>query len=161
MATSPVHANRTSGVSTSGHRPVEVPTVWDAPQLVLARVLEGQSGSRDQVLHGRRDEDLAGSGKRTDARGDVHGDTSDIAVDRLDLARVAAGSDLEAQRSNRVHDRLRAPHGAGGSIERREEPIPGRVDLPALIAGEEPSDQVVVRLEQLLPSAVVELSCPL
>jgi type IV secretory pathway ATPase VirB11/archaellum biosynthesis ATPase len=42
---------------------IETPAVWDAFQLVLAPVLEDQSGSRDEVLHGRGDEDLGRSGQ--------------------------------------------------------------------------------------------------
>jgi hypothetical protein len=40
------------------HYPVEVPVVGDALQLVLAGVLEGETGSRDEVLYRRRDEHL-------------------------------------------------------------------------------------------------------
>jgi hypothetical protein len=40
------------------HHAVEAPTVRDALQLVLARVLERETGTRDEVLHGLRDQNL-------------------------------------------------------------------------------------------------------
>jgi hypothetical protein len=34
------------------YHPVQVPAVWDALELVFAGVLEGEAGTRDEILHG-------------------------------------------------------------------------------------------------------------
>jgi len=51
---------------------------------MLTAVLEDETGPRDEVLHGRGDEDLRGARHPTDPRPDVHGDAADLPVDRLD-----------------------------------------------------------------------------
>jgi hypothetical protein len=51
-----VHFLKAAGVLA--HHPVEAPTIGYALQLVLTGVLEGETGSRDEVPYGRRDEYL-------------------------------------------------------------------------------------------------------
>ena len=91
---------------------------------MLTGVFERESRTRHQVLDGLGDEYLRGTGGSTDSGADVHGDPTDLAVDRLDLAGVEPGPDLETQRPNGVDDRSRAPHAARRAVERGEEPIP-------------------------------------
>ena len=47
-----------TGINDLLHNSVQVPPVGDAPQLVLAGVLEGKAGAGGQVLHGLRHENL-------------------------------------------------------------------------------------------------------
>ena len=67
------------------------------------------------------------------------------------------GADLELERPDGLDDRLRAAHGAGGSVERCEEPVSGGVDLDPVIPPEDRADRGVVALDGLPPSSVAEL----
>ena len=53
----------------------------------------------------------------------------DLAARQLDLARVQAGPDLEAERAHGVADAAGAADRASRPVERREEAVAGRVDL--------------------------------
>jgi hypothetical protein len=61
---------------------------------VLACVIERESQSGDQILHGPGDQDFGGSGERTHARADVHCAAADLVIDRFHLAGVQARADL-------------------------------------------------------------------
>ena len=65
-------------MSTSSHHPVEVPAVGDTLELMLACILEGESASRDQILHGLGHGDLAGASQGADSSADVDGDATDV-----------------------------------------------------------------------------------
>ena len=67
---------------------------------MLAAVLEDEARAGDEVLDGGADEDLGGAGERGDPGADVHGDAADVGAQQLDLAGVAAGADLESQRTS-------------------------------------------------------------
>ena len=55
-----------------------------------------------------------------------------------------------------VDDRQSAPGGACRAVERREEPVAGRVDLDPAIAGEQAANGRVVPLHELPPAAIAE-----
>ena len=153
---SPSTRARRSWRPATGH-PVQVPPVGDALQLVLAGVLEAEAGARNQVSDRLRDQDLGRGRKRRDPRADIHGDPSDLAADRLDLARVHPAAYLEPEVSNRFADRLCAPDAARGAVERGEEPVAGRVDLGPAEPAEERSNGAVMTFDEIAPAAVAEL----
>ena len=66
-------------------------------------------------------------------------------------------ADLEPEVSDRAADRLCAPDAAGRSVERREEPIAGRIDLGPAEPADERSDGTVMTLDEIAPAAVAEL----
>src|SRR5438876_5146525 len=99
MATSPLRAYWTSGMSITKARPgplrrpfscaqhsVKAPPLGQALQLVLAAVLELDPGARDKVLHRSRDEDLTRPRRCSDARPDVHGDAGHLLAEDLALS---------------------------------------------------------------------------
>src|SRR5512133_2151678 len=86
----------------------QAPRVRNPLQPLPAAILEVDSGPADEVLHGARDEHLAGLGERCHTRADVHRDAADLAVHELALARVQARADLQVDRANAVADRARA-----------------------------------------------------
>ena len=105
----------------SAHHPVQVPTLGNALELVLAGVLENETGPCDEVLDGGRDEDLGGSGERTDPHADVNRDAPNLIAIERDLASVKPRSDLDSDRSHRFGDGLSAPHASGRTVERGQE----------------------------------------
>src|SRR6266545_4788715 len=68
---------------------------------MLAALLEGDAGAGDDVLHGARDEHLAGTGGRCDSGSDVDCDSADARVGLLDLAGVDADAGLDAEITDR------------------------------------------------------------
>jgi hypothetical protein len=70
---------------------------------------------------------------------------------------VHARTDLEPERLYGLRDRLRASDRPSGPVERREEAIPGRVDLLPAVSREHPADDRVMSLQELAPSPVAEL----
>jgi hypothetical protein len=83
-----------------------------------------------------------------------------FAADRLYLAGVEPGTDLEAQRSNRVDDRSGASQSARGAVERRKEPVPRRIDLNSSVAPDQRADRIVMTLKQLPPRSVTQCGRP-
>src|SRR5215211_7987391 len=67
---------------------VEPPLFANSPELVQAAIVEGQAGACDQILHGLRDEDLAGRGARGHPCAGMDGDACDLAARDLALAGV-------------------------------------------------------------------------
>lgn len=55
-----------------------------------------------------------------------------------------ASPDLHAEWMDGLDDVLGTTHGAGGTVERGQEPVTGRVDLSAPEAAERTSDESVV-----------------
>src|SRR3972149_6185923 len=116
-------------MSTSAHYPVEPPAVGDALQLVLARVLEREARPCDEVPDSARDEHLAWTGERSDARADRDGEPTHVVGEGLDLARVQPGPDLDPERLHRLRDHRRAPDRPGRPVEGGQEPVAHRLDL--------------------------------
>ena len=106
-----------------------MPTVGDALQLVLALIFEDEAAACGEVLDGGRDEYVPWACQRADPRSDMHRQATNAIFDELDLARMAAGADLDAERADRGADRLRASYGARRTVEGGEEAIARRIDV--------------------------------
>ena len=117
-----------------GQNAVQVPLLRDALELVHTSVLEHKSRTCGQVLHGRRDEELARFGETCDSSTDVHAEPADLPVDHLDFTGVHSCPHVEAEGLHSVDDRSAASHGPRGTIERRKESIPGGVHLRTPVA---------------------------
>ena len=74
--------------------------VGNTLQLVLASIVEGEPGARDEILHGLRYQDLGRRRKARHPRADVHGDAADLAVDLLDLSGMDPRADFESERDD-------------------------------------------------------------
>jgi hypothetical protein len=82
------------------------------------------AGPGEEVLHGGRDEDLAGLGLGGDARVDVDSDIGDLLVGALALAGMDAGADLESERGDGVSDRLAQWIARMGPLKVAKKPSP-------------------------------------
>ena len=133
--------------------PVEVPPVGDALQLVLAGVLERETGAGDKVFDRGGDQHLGRTGHRADASPDVDGDTLDAFIGELDLAGVDARADLQAELSKRGADRKGAAHGSRRTVERRQETVAGGIDLDPFEPVELLACALMVLSQELYPSA--------
>ncbi len=89
-----------------------------------------------EVLDRPRNEYLAWARERRDSRGDVDRDARELPVDQLALARVQPGPDFESERRDRLRNCASTANAHRRSVERREEPIAGGVDLAAAEAFE-------------------------
>src|SRR6185436_8716615 len=105
----------------------QAPGPGHALERVLAAVGEADPGADDEVLDGVGDEHLARRRERADARADVDREAADVLADRLALARVEAGAQLDAELPHRVAQLHRAADRARGAVERREDAVAERL----------------------------------
>ena len=129
-------------------------------QVVLASVGELDARTSHQRWDGAGDEHLAGAGKGRDAGTDVDGQTGDVVASKFDLTGVNPGSYVNVQRLQGISDGQGAFDGATGAVEGGQEAIAGVVNLPAPESLELLSDRSVVAFEQVPPTSVPELRCP-
>ena len=108
----------------------------------------------DEHLHGAGDEDLARAGGRGDPGTHVDRQAGDLPAPALHLARMHAGSDLDAEVGYGIADGTCATDGPRRTVEGGEEPVPGRVDLHAAEPLEEPPDVRVMVLQQRKRAAI-------
>ena len=124
---------------------------------MLTGVLEHEARTGDQVFHRLGHEHVAGSGLARDPGADADGEPAHLVADLLDLPRVQTCPDVDAERSNGLNDRTRAPDAPSRAVEAREEPVAGRVDLGAAVAREKATDDRVMPFEYVAPRSVSEL----
>ena len=120
-------------------------------------VFETQPRSGHEVLDGARDEHLTRPGERRDSRTDRDRDPDHLAVADLALARMETGPHLETDVPQRIAKGGGGEDRLGGPIERGEEPIAGRVELPALEPRELATDDRVMLLKEVALGRVAEL----
>jgi hypothetical protein len=96
-----------------------------------ASLVKAQTRSGDQIPDGSRDQHLSGLGERRDARGDMDRDALHFVFADFDLACVEAGSDLNAERANRLGDPLSATNRARRAVESGEKAVTERLHLIA------------------------------
>ena len=92
-----------------------------------------------------------------DPGADHDADTADAVLGEFHLARVTARSDLDPERPNVSRDPRGTADGACRHVERREEPIAGRVDLASFEAAQLRPHEPLELAEELHPSAIAEL----
>ena len=87
----------------------------------------------------------------------MHGDAAELAVYLLALAGVHAGAHVDAESLNRYDNCRSARERTSRLGERREEPVPGGVLLPAAVVLELVADDPAESRQQLAPARVAEL----
>ena len=102
----------------------------------------------------------SGPGESGNTRADVHRDPGGLALDELALAGVQARPDLNAEILDGVGDCDGGTDRPRGSIERREEPVTGGVELAPAETGELAAHDRVVLLDDIPPGAVAQFSGP-
>src|SRR5258708_27636417 len=122
----------------------ELPLAFDSLEPVHPLVIEADAGSGTEIAHGARHEDLAALRRGADTRGDRDIDPADRCAGTLDLRGVHARAPGEIDRPVRALDGLGAADRPSRSIERRQQSIPGRVDLIAGVPFELAADRHVI-----------------
>ena len=97
------------------------------------------------------------SSRSRDARADVDGDSGDLAVGELDLARVEPRSHGEVEWAHALDDRLRAADRSGRAVEGGEEAVARGVDLTTVEASELAADRGVMLFDEVPPASVADL----
>src|SRR5690242_3279850 len=92
---------------------------------------ELDTGPGHEVSDSRRDQHLARCREGGYPLRYVYGNAGDVVISHLDLAGVQPSAHLEAESTDAVADRARAPDRTRRSVERREETITRRLDLLA------------------------------
>jgi len=86
----------------------------------------------------------------------VHGDASHVGAVELDLPRVQARADLDAEVADGCYRARGAAHGPDWPVERREEAVAGGVHLSAAEPAEVRPDPRVVRVSERPPLSVAQ-----
>jgi hypothetical protein len=120
-------------------------------------VVERDPRADDEVFYRPGCQDLAGRGQPSDTRADVDGETRDLFLTALDLARVHTGANLQPEASHAVADRASAAERTSWTVEASEDAIPCEVDLAAAKPLELAPHQTVMPLEQVVPLTIAEL----
>src|SRR6266496_12308 len=118
---------------------------------------EGEPGPDHEILDRPRDKDLSRLRGGFHSRRDVHADASDVVAPTLDLARMDARADLEAEAPNAAAHGDRAGDGAGGPIEDRQHAVPSPLQPGPVEADHLSPSELVMRVEQLAPAPIAEL----
>src|SRR4029077_19037656 len=141
--TGPVRAHASAAMRTRARSrcgselgPVDLPVVGHALQRVGPAVGETDARAGDEVTDRARREDLARLGEGRDPRRDVDREAADLPVDHLALPGGAPAAHLDREVAARITDGQRALDPACRTVEGREEPVAGGVDLGATEAPE-------------------------
>ena len=107
----------------------EPPRPGDASQLVLSAVHKHDARPGNQVGDRARHQHLGCRSQGGDARPDVDGQTPQVAIGQLNLARVHTSTDLDPERCDHISDRAGTADRPSRAVERREEAVARRGDL--------------------------------
>ena len=128
-----------------------------ALQPVDAVLGERDARSGHDLPDRRGDEHLAGSTHRHHAGRRVHHESAGLATGRLELAEAHAGTDLDPELAHGLGGRDRAADRVCRALERGEEPVARRVDLPPAEPAELSPDDAVMPGGELDPARVAHL----
>ena len=145
-------------VRSPGHRE-QLPASRDALQLVLAPLGELDPRADNEVLHRPGDQYFPGRRHRTDPRGDMDGQSTEIVAPDLALAGVQSSSDFDAEAVSCLDDFGCASNAASRSVEAGQETVSGGLDLLSTESHELITHKPVMRIEQRSPASITELSC--
>jgi hypothetical protein len=133
-------------------------------QLLLAHILEGEVELAGGILlHPRRHAYPSGLGQRFQPSGNINSVAEDIPVLDHDVAHVDANAELDALVWGRRHIALSHPSLHVGRTAQRiyhtaeldEQPIPSRLDQPAIVRGDRRINQLGPDCLQRLESAAL------
>jgi hypothetical protein len=99
----------------------KAPLAGDPLELVLATFLESEVRPCDEVFDGRGHEHFAGPGPRRNACADVEREPRKPFIDRLALAGVQPGSQLEPEAPRTLPNRGGAANRPNGTVESGQE----------------------------------------
>src|SRR5471032_2024103 len=116
---------------TSGGCREEGPFAGHALQRPVAAWIELEARSSHEILGGARGPHFTRTSLGLHARGEVHGDATDVVAHQLHFAGMESRANLESERLHLRGDRQRAPNRAAGPVETRHHPVARGVRLAA------------------------------
>jgi hypothetical protein len=133
---------------------IQVNRLGDALKIAFAALREVNIRSGHQILHSPRHEALTRLGLRCDARSNMHGNATHIALHVLDLTGMKSGADFYSQRPDCRNQRQGAMDRSARAVERCQKTIAGRLNLSSPISRQFSSKQIIVRVEQFAPTSI-------
>ena len=124
--------------------------------MVIAPIREPKSGPGYQIAYGPSDQHLTWTGKSGHPRAGHDPHSADLRSKDLALAGMDAGADLDPECAHGIGDLECAADAARWTVERREESVPGVVDLASTEACELLADDRMVSLEGAPPPVIAE-----
>src|SRR5207247_1596490 len=134
----------------------EGPGPGHAFEFVFATGDEVETGADHQRRHSARYEHLTRGRECRDASADVNGYARYVATSTLYLAGMRTCSNVETGCPRCLDHLRRAADRAGGTVERRHEPVARGVHFDPAMAREDNAQLVIVTVEQLLPVMVAQ-----
>ena len=132
------------------------PRHGDTFQIVLATILECDSGSCHQVSHGSRDENLPRSSNSGHSCADVNSDPADVVPSGFNFAGVEADTYVEAQGSCALSYALSTLNRSSRAIKRDQKAITGRLDLIATMSGQLVTNHAIMSVEIPVPFSIAD-----
>jgi hypothetical protein len=121
---------------------------------VRSALREFQPGPCHEVRDNSGNENFVGLRERHDARRRVHRHSANIPASDFNFASMEAGARLQANLSRRCAKSQRAANCAARSIERRQNPVAGRLDQNTAMICDGLNRQPVVTVQQSSPGLV-------
>jgi hypothetical protein len=121
---------------------------------MFASFRECDVGSSDEVFDCAGDEDLSGSGDRPNAGCDVNGESTEVISSHFALSGMKPGPDFDPKRFDHFDNGASTPYCAGGTVERSEKSVPGRLDLAAAEVSQLLPHQTIVAVEDTAPTPI-------
>src|SRR5207247_894547 len=129
----------------------KLPFFGNALQRMSAAADEGVARPDHEILDRSGDEHLARLRGGFDPRRDVDADAADVVPATLDLPRVNARADLEAQTSNPAAEGHGAGDRPGGPVEDRQHAVARAFQARPIEAAHLAAGEFVMRIQQLTP----------
>jgi hypothetical protein len=113
-----------------------------------------QAGAGDKVSDHPRYQYLVRSRLRHNSRGSVHRNATDILSPNFDLAGVQACAERQADVFRGGAESERAPDGAAGTVERRQNAVACAFDQNAAVVADDLLGKLIVDIQQITPAPV-------
>ena len=136
---------------------IEVPVIRHALERMFTGVVKHETTPRHEVLHRLGNANFGIPAGRGDPGADRNGDTADLPVDHPTVTRVQPRPHRHTEIADAFHDLERAADPARRAVERRVEPVTGRINFDPLPAAQRVADDRVMPLGEFLPPSIAQI----
>ncbi len=123
-------------------------------EFIFAPIGKPDLRANDQVSDGPRSKDLVWSRQRRNAGTDVDRHAADVAATTLDLSSMKSDAYLDSKALRATTDRTCTLNGSSRSVERRQEPVTGRLDFVSSECSKFTTHHRVMGIETIMPGSI-------
>ena len=137
----------------------QLPALVDPLERMDAAILEGELGPDHEILDRSRHQDLISPRLGHHPGGEVHRYAANVVAANLDFSSVNSGADVQVEVGDPALETGGARDGAPRADEGGEDAVSGRPDPATGLVCHRLFGDLVVAVEESLPTAVAELLC--